>query len=191
MRAFFAIALVLDAGACRATLAPISPQSSTSTAPVAPQSSRPIGPHELLASLERTPCFGWCPVYKVTIFRDGLVEYEGKEYVKIQGRATGHLSAEQLDALDAQFLDSSFLGFDDSYVRSQTSDEPSAYTTYSFEGTLPKTVRHYLARDCPVPPALSDLEHAIDRLVKIEQWIGTDAERDALRQRRRSIHVPR
>lgn len=147
------------------------------------------GPHFLLASLERTACFGWCPVYKVEIFRDGVVEYEGKKYVKIQGQATGHVSAEQLLALEEQFRDRSFLTFEDAYERSHTTDCPSAYTTYAFHG-FTKTVRHYLADDCAVPPSLTALEHEIDRVVQIEQWIGTATEREALRNARRRDGPP-
>lgn len=32
-------------------------------------------------SLERTPCFGACPVYKVAIQRDGTLTYHGQRFV--------------------------------------------------------------------------------------------------------------
>ena len=64
-------------------------------------------------------------------------------------------------------------------TRSQTTDFPSVYTSYSFEGST-KTIRHYLADDCPVPPILVRIENEIQRLVRIEQWIGTEKEREML-----------
>jgi len=31
-----------------------------------------------IITLERTPCYGYCPVYKVTILSDGTVRYFGE-----------------------------------------------------------------------------------------------------------------
>jgi Domain of unknown function (DUF6438) len=41
-------------------------------------------------SLERTECFGPCPVYKVTIRLDGSVRYVGKKNVQRIGTYTGN-----------------------------------------------------------------------------------------------------
>jgi hypothetical protein len=139
----------------------------------------PSGRPEPLATLERTRCFGTCPVYKVTIFRDGTVEYVGRQYVKVRGRATGHLSAEQLVQLRTLFQQSGYLQLGDSYERVDVTDQPSAYTSYSPAPGRTKTVRHYLG-DRSAPRALTDVEEGIDRIVNIEQWIGTPEERQGL-----------
>src|SRR5687768_7872674 len=39
-----------------------------------------------LIVLERGRCFGTCPAYRVTIFSDGNLIYEGFDFVKIKGR---------------------------------------------------------------------------------------------------------
>ena|SRR5438445_9510076 len=36
-------------------------------------------------TLERTPCYGHCPVYTVTVHGNGMVEYLGKSNVDIPG----------------------------------------------------------------------------------------------------------
>jgi hypothetical protein len=45
--------------------------------------------------LERTGCFGFCPIYTVTLFRDGKAGYHGEAFVKNTGDFTGsiHISA--------------------------------------------------------------------------------------------------
>lgn len=139
----------------------------------------PPGRHEPLATLERTPCFGTCPVYKVSIFRDGTVEYVGERFVKVQGRATGHITAEQLTQLRALFQQSGYLQLGDSYERHDVTDQPSAHTSYSPAPGQTKSVRHYLG-DRSAPRALIDVEDGIDRIVHIEQWIGTPEERQGL-----------
>jgi len=39
-------------------------------------------------TLERTSCFGTCPVYKVSVRRDGSVAYDGKQFVRVTGHRT-------------------------------------------------------------------------------------------------------
>jgi len=37
-------------------------------------------------TLERTECYGFCPIYTLTIQGDGTVVYDGKDFVKTKGR---------------------------------------------------------------------------------------------------------
>lgn len=43
-------------------------------------------------TLERSPCFGTCPVYKLHLYRDGTAEYEGIQHTDKLGRHTGKIS---------------------------------------------------------------------------------------------------
>jgi uncharacterized protein DUF6438 len=149
-------------------------------APLEGHSSAPTpGRHEHLASIERTACYGWCPVYKLTVFRDGAVEYEGTGFVKRQGKATGHLRPDQLAALDELFQKHGYLGLADSYEAYEVTDAPSVYTAYSTVGGKRKDVKHYLG-DTKAPAVLGKIEEGIDRIVHVEQWIGTEEERQKL-----------
>jgi hypothetical protein len=168
MRNIFNIALIILACGVACYVAPPSNNGNP-----------PGGKHEPLATLERTPCFGTCPVYKVTIFRDGVVEYEGIRFVKVPGRATGQLSARQLAELRTLFQRNGYLGLASSYVRQDATDQPSAFTSYSPAPDQTKSVRHYLG-DRSAPEALTRVEEGIDRIVNIEQWIGTREERQSL-----------
>lgn len=138
-----------------------------------------VGSHAPLATLERTACYGFCPVYKVTIFRDGAVEYEGEQFVKVRGRAAGRISAGQLDELDALFQRNGYLQLASSYQKQNVTDLPSAFTSYSPAPGRTKSVKHYLG-DFSAPEALTRVEEGIDRIVHIEQWIGTPEERQHL-----------
>ena len=42
-------------------------------------------------TLERTPCFGYCPSYKVTLKSDGTIIYEGKKFVQMMGTYKGEV----------------------------------------------------------------------------------------------------
>lgn len=37
--------------------------------------------------LEREGCYGSCPSYTITVFKDGRVVWRGKEYVRVKGKA--------------------------------------------------------------------------------------------------------
>jgi hypothetical protein len=49
-------------------------------------------PRSKVITLQRTVCFGTCPEYKLTIFSDGTVAYEGISSVKKEDTAKGRIS---------------------------------------------------------------------------------------------------
>jgi hypothetical protein len=139
----------------------------------------PARPDVIIASLERTACYGTCPIYKVSIHADGRVEYHGERFVKRRGDATGQLTAAQLDALRNAFVRADYFKLAASYDHPQVTDAPGAITSYT-DGGRTKSVPHNYG-DETAPHALVELETKIDTLVGIEQWIGTDKEREAHR----------
>src|SRR5688572_17114915 len=56
-------------------------------------------PDDLLIRLDRTSCFGACPVYSVSIDAKGNVTYEGRKFVKLQGRQTDTIPVATVAAL--------------------------------------------------------------------------------------------
>lgn len=50
-------------------------------------------PPDASIRLQRTACFGWCPVYSVTIDARGIVTYEGERSVRVVGRRTARIDA--------------------------------------------------------------------------------------------------
>jgi len=168
MRVVLRLFLVV-AAACGGAPAPAAALSNTASGP-------DVHGHEPLATLERTGCFGWCPVYKVTMFRDGVLDYDGRHYVKTMGPTSAHISPEQIAALDALFQNNGYLEFKDAYLDVRVTDMPSAYTSYSPAGGATKSIRHAHG-DPTAPKQLTTVEDGIDRIIEIEQWIGTDDER--------------
>lgn len=152
---------------------------SASPGVVSNEVPHPPARHEVLATIERTGCYGWCPVYKLTVYRDGAVEYAGERFVKTTGAATGHLGSAQLDELDQLFVRNGYLSLRDSYQVASVTDMPSVFTSYAPPGRTPKTVKHYLG-DESAPAGLGAVEEGVDRIVTIEQWIGTREEREKL-----------
>jgi hypothetical protein len=127
-------------------------------------------------TLERTPCFGTCPVYQVAISRSGAVRYVGKHHVTQQGEATAEIPAARVDSLLRELEAGGYFGFADTYVMDApacgryATDSPTVITSASAAGRT-KTIRHDYGCDA-APPELGRLERRIDEVAGTARWIG-------------------
>jgi Domain of unknown function (DUF6438) len=128
-------------------------------------------------TLERTTCFGTCPAYKVTIFDDGKVVYEGKDFVKRKGKAESQITKAELEDLVREFDRINYFSLDDEYVGDPKNcpeswtDNPSATTSLNWKDKT-KTIRHYHGcRGSSVLDQLTALENKIDEVVNTKRWI--------------------
>ena len=123
--------------------------------------------------LERTACFGTCPVYTLTLHSSGLVEFAGKNHVKAQGPQTGKISAASFAKLVKKIDEIRFFELRDRYdgknpdgTGSTVTDLPTRKTTVT-RGDETKTVVNYFRG----PPGLTELELLIDELANSGKWI--------------------
>jgi hypothetical protein len=110
-------------------------------------------------TLERTACFGYCPIYKVTLRRDGTISYNGREYVDLKGAYEG--TAYGFYRLAQLIIASGYFNLKDNYTSSAT-DLPSVITTVVREGKR-KTITNYGDTG---PVELWGIEMAIDGMLK-------------------------
>jgi hypothetical protein len=133
-------------------------------------------PPDLEISLERGPCYGTCPIYKVTVDSRGQVYFVGKAYVAFPSWMTTITQA-QLQHLIEGIEVSGFFALPDSYAR-MASDLPSATTTITMDGKS-KQIWHYGLHCNPEydgdPQALCDLEDLIDEVTGTKYWIEGEA----------------
>ena len=133
----------------------------------------------IVITLARSVCFGTCPNYKLTIYSDGKVSYEGIRFVKKVGKATGRISRAQLDELVMEFTNIHYFNLPDSFqpgdkttCPQSATDMPSAVTSLTWRGRS-KTISHYYG--CSGPSTLellTNLEKKIDEAVNVKQWTG-------------------
>jgi hypothetical protein len=123
---------------------------------------------DLLVTLERTMCFGRCPVYSLTIYGDGRVSFDGQQFVAATGVHTSTLAPEQIQALVDAFATADYFNLDGSYTSHDWTDAPSSRTSITLNGKT-KHISHYHGDNC-APQQLSDLENAIDTIANTEQW---------------------
>ena len=126
-------------------------------------------------TLDRSPCFGTCPVYTVTLDRSGNVRFEGRRFVADSGVSSGTVPRAGVDSLFAE-LDAGYFDFADSYrsgdpaCERYATDLPTVITEVRL-GTRTKRIEH--DRGCAgAPQALSDLEERIGEVAGVGRWVG-------------------
>ena len=129
---------------------------------------------DLLISMEKRPCFGKCPVYKLTIDGNGDVFYEGEINVAVNGKRNTRINSEQIDALVTAIEKSNFFLLEDKY-RVPATDLPSIVLSITLNGHS-KSIWHYGTLECNgnldgAPKELCELENKIEEIVNSDQWV--------------------
>ena len=142
-------------------------------ATVAGQSSIP---DDTLISLQRGNCEGGCPVYRVVIFANGDVIWQGRGRVAKPGVVLSRIERDRIRALihDFESIDyfhlENIYGYRGSGCRSSAPDMPMVITSLSMDG-LSKTLSHHDGCAGEVSEKLTALENSIDEAVSIDRWI--------------------
>lgn len=89
--------------------------------------------------LERTPCFGACPSYRVVIAKDGRAWYEGRRFAPREGAFTGQVTSETMGLLVDRADAIGFFGYKDLYD-GEVTDLPSTIIRVNADGK-DKTVK--------------------------------------------------
>lgn len=130
---------------------------------------------ELVIALERTPCFGRCPAYSVTVRGDGTLLYEGRSDVRVTGEATRTARPEAVRTLLARFAAVDFLALHGEYTMPVT-DLPSTILTLRVNGREKRVVNYWAkgiddAPDVDVHRMLDVLAEAVDRAASTDRWV--------------------
>lgn len=100
-------------------------------------------PADFRLQLERTPCFGKCPVYTMDIDADGKVNYHGHNFTDHKGHWTKTLSADQQRDLTRLMRESDFFSYDTLYDDAGISDLPSIIIAYTANGETHRVTFRY------------------------------------------------
>ncbi|HEX4534465.1 MAG TPA: DUF6438 domain-containing protein [Rhizomicrobium sp.] len=122
----------------------------------------------LRITLQRSPCFGRCPTYKVEIRGDGSVIYNGGSFVAVTGERTAKIPQEKVRELYELFRKADYFWLNDSYGAAVT-DLPTFTTSISYDGHS-KSVRDYGGRMIGMPEIVGELELAVDDAADTTRW---------------------
>lgn len=121
-------------------------------------------------TLERTACFGTCPVYTVSIFGDGKVVYNGGDFVEVKGEQTSEIPAETVTQMVDAFATAGYFEWQDAYDAMTVTDMPTITTSVTRDGETHTVVRY--AGDSSAPLLLPFLENWVDLMTNTALWTG-------------------
>jgi uncharacterized protein DUF6438 len=124
-------------------------------------------------TLQRTPCNGPCPVYRVTTLGTGEVEYFGEANVAETGTHRWRISRRRLERLQEAFERAKYVYLADKYTGCEVSDAPGCLISVEYGDGSSKSVVHYHG-DPGAPDTLADLEDEIDRITGVERYTEPD-----------------
>ncbi|MGD8781393.1 MAG: DUF6438 domain-containing protein [Ignavibacteria bacterium] len=132
-----------------------------------------------IITLERTACFGTCPIYSLSIYENGKTKYFGLEYVEQTGLHQSNISESDLNFLVSFALDNGYSDLQNEYrtiidtaedgtpIVLTVSDLPTKITSLVINGNR-KIVENYFG----APEWLSSFENKIDSITNVGKWIG-------------------
>lgn len=134
------------------------------------QKDAKLAPAEVVLSMQRTPCFGACPVYLVEVLGDGTLRFRGERHVAVTEPVELKLEPATVKQLFARVDGTDFAGWKD-FTNVNASDAPTVVLTYKGH-----TVRHYRGDDA-APAELTKLEDDVDAILGTARWTkGTGTE---------------
>jgi hypothetical protein len=139
-------------------------------------------PADARITLERTACYGRCPIYTVTLFADGEVQWHGTRFVEVRGDESRSITPEafaklwrDLTAHDYADLPTEYPNFGSGYCTSYATDQPSAIVAVSGDGAERRVVDYHGCRNAALQE-FRPFEDRIDRVAGSKRWVGRCAE---------------
>ena len=124
---------------------------------------------EPVITLERTACFGVCPVYTVKMQGDGAVTYDGLQFVRVPGAHAWTVDPAAVLALARDMEKAGFFEMKNEYVMPVT-DMPTTYVTLT-NGGRTKRIKDYMG----APQALTEIEARIDEISGAKGYVRVSA----------------
>ncbi len=117
----------------------------------------------LILSMERTPCYGRCPVYTINLYENGLLIYNAKQFTDTSGCFYRVLSKYEITEVKDRFNNSGFFKMSNQYPEDKKTptDLPSCILFFSNEDQQ-KTI---IDKRWQTPETLTALEKSVDSLV--------------------------
>jgi hypothetical protein len=123
-------------------------------------------------SLEKTPCYGKCPVYKFIIYQDGTAKYKGKQFVEKAGAFRSENVQEEKKAIADFAKTINYFELAGKYPENKTA--PSDFSqTITYLSTKKKSHK-VVNKGMGAPEKLKKFESYTDSILKQVDWQEVD-----------------
>lgn len=120
---------------------------------------------EKLIEMEKSPCFGLCPVYHLTVYRNGSMKVHAKQNMKISGIHTLQLGKSEFKSLRTRLEKMGLEKYQDEY-REPVADAPSTEVRYFIDGRPKKIFTNFI-----FPEPLQKITDELDQKATGEGWV--------------------
>lgn len=119
--------------------------------------------------VNKSPCFGTCPMYKLEITKEGKAYLDARNFLKndLKGKYTARLSSAQLQNLATELNRLDFTDLKDRYGDNRVTDLPATDLEIRYNGNNTKKIYDYGNQGSP---ALAKFYAYVDSLVYAQQW---------------------
>lgn len=115
---------------------------------------------------QKTPCFGTCPIFKMTIYQSGYAIYEGDNFVDMMGTFQARFSDEHMASISAVARHIGYFDMGERYDDPMVTDLPSTIVEMIDErGERKKVLNRYQG-----PAELQDLYKLINEIIDQVEW---------------------
>ncbi|WP_242620455.1 DUF6438 domain-containing protein [Senegalia massiliensis] len=121
--------------------------------------------------IERTMCYGPCPVYSVTVDKNGNVNYYGEIFVYKTGEYKWKISKKKVEQLNKLINDFGFSSFEYNPDDKFATDQPSCITTVIYINGKKKEIDHYYGHFL-IDDSLTKLENKIERIIGTKKYVN-------------------
>jgi len=128
-----------------------------------------VFPENAIARLQRTPCFGRCPIYTLTVYEDGTVIYYAEKFVEKEGKFQAKVGEEKIRKLIKKAETIGYFEMKAKYDSDGVTDVPSTITTLRRDDELKQIVNRFQG-----PEPLSEFENYFDDLFLNLEWSTMD-----------------
>ena len=122
-------------------------------------------PDSLIARIQRTACFGRCPIYTISLYKSGFATYNGEKWVEHEGFYGAFVGLNVIKTIQNMAEEINYLELNDIYDSRGVTDVPSTITTLRVKDQVKVVVNRFDA-----PEKLIKFEKLFDSLFKDVKW---------------------
>lgn len=121
--------------------------------------------------IERTMCYGNCPVYNVTVDNEGNITYNGEMFVYKSGQHHWKISKKKVEQLNNLIDSFDFKSFKYEPGNGFITDQPSCITTVKYPDGEIKEIDHYYGH-IMIDDSLTAFEKKIERKIGTKKYVN-------------------
>jgi hypothetical protein len=125
----------------------------------------PLPKDSLAVSLERTPCFGRCPVFKIKVYASGFATYEGLNFAEKMGLYSYRFSQTDLDRIYKMAKAIDYFELESEYNDPRVTDLPSTISEIKLNDQA-----HRVNARMGTPQELKDFHENLGIMLNERDW---------------------